>query len=96
MHYCKRALLVTSTEHALRRLRPIFNNLFLSMLFITLFTANQIALQKTKKIALKSRLRFVCSAATYVTQFGGDLEQKRLDLECPSRLKSTYGGDSQV
>jgi len=28
MHYCKRALLVTSTEHALRRLRPIFNNLF--------------------------------------------------------------------
>jgi len=56
------------------------------MLFITLFTANQIALQKTKKIALKSRLRFVCSAATYVTQFGGDLEQKRLDLECPSRL----------
>jgi len=43
-----------------------------------LFTANQIALQKkTRKL---SSSRDSSSAATYVKQFGSDLEQKRLEL----------------
>jgi len=69
--------------------------LFASTLFIALFTANQIALQKkTKKCA---------QVATEVRMFGGDLcetirrrlgtETTWLDLERPSRL---HGGDSQV
>jgi len=45
--------------------------------------------KKKQKNALKSRLKFVCSVATYVKQFGGDLEQKRLDLTWSAQVDFT-------